>query len=436
LKTPSARQPPPLSFARRLLDAFSLRRNLVEVWRRPGDAFAPLDGLRAIAVLWVMIFHCFTVPTVQWASAGNMVRFLDEPALSVAFSGHLGVEIFLVLSGFLMAHLLLREVEATGTVRFFTFLRRRAIRILPVYAAAIGVHMLVDPHQREVCTRAGWANLLFVNNFIGEQLSFNACLMHSWSIAVEFQLYLVSPFVVWWMCARRGAAGRPWGLTAPLLLIAIGTVVSSAIVLANYQRPLGEWYLVTFYDKTYCRSTPYFCGVAAAYLFHHRGRPGLPESPQSPRSAWRLPVQVLALGVVAAIAFLGAGEHPSRYIPGAIDLHPWRNLFLLLFARQLFGAAVAVILYESVTGGLRFVERFLSARVWVPLARLSYAAYLVEFLCILPLYAVWRGDFAQARTFSELLPALAADGAACVALTFVVALFFHLLVEKPFVNLR
>jgi peptidoglycan/LPS O-acetylase OafA/YrhL len=88
------------------------------------------------------------------------------------------------------------------------------------------------------------------------------------------------------------------------------------------------------------------------------------------------------------------------------------------------------------TGGMRFVGRFLSAAPWTPLARLSYAAYLVEFVCILPLYAYFSHGLATARTFSELVPILAADGAACVGLTFVVALFFHVLVEKPFVNLR
>ncbi|MFT3772651.1 MAG: acyltransferase [Minicystis sp.] len=428
---PSAAAPAsPPSLGQRLLAAFSLRRNFHEVWARSGDAFAPLDGLRAIAVLWVMLFHCFTIPTVQWATAANMVRFLDEPALSVAFSGHLGVEIFLVLSGFLMAHMLIRERERAGTVRFWSFLRRRWLRIVPVYAAAIAAHMIMDQHQREMCARFGWANLLFVNNYFGEQLNVHACLMHSWSIAVEFQLYLLAPLAVTWMYTPRGAAGRRWGLWAPLILIGAGTVISSAIVLKHHQRPLGEWYLTVLYNKTYARSTPFFAGVAAGWLYHHRS-PGSGERP-----GWRRAAGVIALGTVAAIAYLGAGEHPSRYIPGAIDTHPWRNLFLLLFARQLFGVAVAYVMFETLTGGLRAVERFLSARFWVPLARLSYAAYLVQFLCMLPLFAVWSRDFATARTFSDLAAALAADGAASLLLAFGVALGFHLVFEKPIVNLR
>jgi peptidoglycan/LPS O-acetylase OafA/YrhL len=420
----------------RFADAFSLRKNLADVVHRAGDALAPLDGLRAIAVLWVMLFHCFTIPTVQWASAGNMLRFLDEPALNVAFSGHMGVEIFLVLSGFLMGHLLLREADKTGELRFVPFVRRRFWRIVPVYAAAIAAHMIVEPAQRAACTRWGWANLLFLNNFVGDQLNARACLMHTWSIAVEFHLYLLAPFVVRWMLAPRfsfrGIAREPekrWGLWAPAILMIAGSAIVAAIVLRNHTRPLSQWYLTTLYDKTYARSTPFFSGLAAAYLHHTR-------DPSRPRSPLRHVAHALAIVTVLAIAYLGAGEHPSRYLPWHVDHHPYRNLFLLLFARQLLGLGVAVILYATLSGDLRLVNKALSARVWVPFARLSYAAYLVEFVCMIPLYSLWSRGYATAPSFPDLVPVLAANGAVAVVTSFAVAVPFYVLVEKPFVNLR
>lgn len=427
--------PPKPSFASRLRAAFSLRGNLAGVAQRSGDALAPLDGLRAIAVLWVMVFHCLSIPTIHWASAGNMVRFLDAPALNVVFSGHMGVEIFLVLSGFLMGHVLLREALREGTIRYGAFVRRRWIRVVPVYAAAIAAHMITDPGQRASCARDGWANLLFLNNFAGEQLNVRSCLMHTWSIAVEFHLYLISPFVVRWMLARRGTFGgvepdpdKRWGLLPPVILIALGTAASSAIVLRHHEEPLGLWYLTVFCNKTYARATPFLAGLVAAYLYHRAG-------PRSP-SRYRLVTHALALGLVAVIAYLGAGEHPSRYLPGAVDLHPHRDLFLLLFARQLLGLGIAVLLYQTVTGAAPLAGRFLSAAIWVPLARLSYAAYLVEFMVMIPLYPLWSRHYATAATLSDLAPAMATNVLVAVVASFVAALPFFVLVEKPFVNLR
>ena len=397
--------------AAQLKDAFSVRRNLVALWRA-GDAYPALDGIRALAVLWVLVFHCVSIPVIAPSTGPTLARYVRHPIFTTIFAGSLAVDVFLVLAGFLMAHLLLGEHARTGGLRVGRFFARRWMRMVPLYAAAVALYMAIDPVQRATCARWGWANLLFLNNFFGPQLRPESCLGHGWSMAVEFQLYLVSPLVVVWMLASRRAAAVPW------LLVAAGLVATSAIVLLQHS-PSAEWYGTALYDKPYGRSAPYFAGMAAAYAVRR-------AAVAAPRPVERLLV-ALAGGVVLAIVLVP---------PDLLDRRPLLRQALLLGGRQLFGAALAYLVYAMLTGRARLLERALAARAWLPIARLSYAAYLVQFVCIVPLCARFAPRVIRAASLGEVLVALGAQTAAALALTFALALVGFLFVEKPFMNLR
>jgi peptidoglycan/LPS O-acetylase OafA/YrhL len=111
-------------------------------------------------------------------------------------------------------------------------------------------------------------------------------------------------------------------------------------------------------------------------------------------------------------------------------------LFSLMFARPLFGLCVAYIAFRAVTGRARAINWFLSRQGWVPIARLSYAIYLVQFVSITPIYARWSQPFNTASTLGGVLTLIASETAAVVTLTFALALICYLAVEKPFMNLR
>jgi len=154
-----------------------------------------IDGLRALAVLGVMVFHA------DWFYAQG---------------GFFGVDLFFVISGFLITRLLLAELERSGTISFRGFYLRRARRILPamllVIAGAALAAVVLAPDALPLLRVDALASALFVVNwhFIFQELSYfeyigrQPLLQHLWSLAIEEQFYLLWPLIVLALASRGG----------------------------------------------------------------------------------------------------------------------------------------------------------------------------------------------------------------------------------------
>jgi peptidoglycan/LPS O-acetylase OafA/YrhL len=151
-----------------------------------------LDGLRGIAIAMVMAFHAAVYLYVGWRPLANVFEF-----------GWSGVDLFFVLSGFLIGRILIDERESQGY--FKTFYARRIFRILPAYLAVVVCYGIVwvlgGAARHELAEAAGppmawWAYLTFSNNFFVAAYGTLFFLPVSWSLAVEEQFYLTLPLVV------------------------------------------------------------------------------------------------------------------------------------------------------------------------------------------------------------------------------------------------
>ena len=161
--------------------------------------FPALDGLRAVAVLTVIVGH------------------REYPIRGVP--GDLGVSAFFVLSGFLITRLLIRERESAGTVSLTGFYARRTIRIFPAYYSFLLFSFMLDRAQG-----AHWSAELGLSAVTYTMNYFNALnhhptnsISHAWSLAVEEQFYLVWP-ILFLLLARRGRRALATGVTVAALL--------------------------------------------------------------------------------------------------------------------------------------------------------------------------------------------------------------------------
>ena len=156
-------------------------RQLADIGLSRGD----IEGLRAIAVVIVVLFHARLGPFE---------------------GGFIGVDVFFVVSGFLITSLLLREAEATGKISLAAFWARRARRLLPaslvvIVATLIAARVLLNPLDQRDITDDAFAATFFAVNFVFGFLRVGyfasqqtpSPLLHYWSLAVEEQYYLLWP---------------------------------------------------------------------------------------------------------------------------------------------------------------------------------------------------------------------------------------------------
>jgi len=285
-----------------------------------------IDGLRALAVLPVMAFH----------------------AGFVGFSGgFVGVDVFFVISGYLITGILVGDLEA-DRFSILKFYDRRARRILPALfvmlaASAAMAHFALIPPLFANFSASVFAVVLFLSNFlfISEVDYFGPAaeetpLLHTWSLAVEEQFYILFPILLWllWKLWRRPAL--IWGVA----LITVASLIFSEWAWRHY--PAQTFYFLP------SRAWELGAGALCALVPIHA-----PKSPNLIRQAPGM------LGILA--------------IAGSVYAFDQTTPFPSLWAAIPVGGSVAVILWA--TPGT-MAARLLSLRAVVAIGLISYSAYL------------------------------------------------------------
>ena len=208
----------------------------------PSDGRAPfrpdIEGLRAVAVLLVLAYHA---------------RIPGFPG------GYIGVDVFYVVSGFLITGLIVRELRATGRVDLVTFYARRARRLLPaalvVIALTVIASAIVLPPLRVPDVAAdGAAAALYVSNirFAAQATDYLQAeldpspLLHFWSLGVEEQFYLFWPALLLLVAGRRTNIRRVGLVVAVVAVLSFGLGIAwtaSDAPLAFFLLPARAWEL-------------------------------------------------------------------------------------------------------------------------------------------------------------------------------------------------
>jgi peptidoglycan/LPS O-acetylase OafA/YrhL len=191
-----------------------------------------LDLLRGFAVLAVIANHSRA----------------DAPVFR---AGWAGVDLFFVLSGFLISGLLFDEIAATGTTRPGRFLLRRGMKIYPSFFFMLLMCALLDPRRGY---RHYWSEVFFVQNYIP------GVWIHTWSLAVEEHFYLVLPFVILLLHHRKKLH---WIPVISLVLLACCLGLRAAMLVKESNPDLIA-------SATHTRADALFAGVALSYLMRFR----------------------------------------------------------------------------------------------------------------------------------------------------------------------
>jgi len=360
------------------------------------DRLAGLDFLRAVAIGWVLLYHA------------SLFGLVSATPWVVAF-GWMGVDLFFVLSGYLIAGQLLRPRARGETPDYPRFFARRALRTLPPYLAIILVYFLVPIVRERPRLEPLWEYLTFTENF---DLAFPLpkAFSQAWSLCVEEQFYLALPGVVA-LLAIRPSTRKTAAVAIAVLLV--GMAVRGYFWLHGVggdpfdpaPRLNAFNYMTRIYYPTWSRLDGLLAGVVLAAI-------------ETFRPLWwaRLAARPNAL-LALSVGLVGATT---------VFFHEFYAAFLpTVFGFPLLALSMALLV---AVGAQR---RSLLGRYAIPgaapLAAVAYSLYLSNKIVFHAVGAISHDWPAQFQTFS-LAVGLAAALAAGAAL--------YWLVERPFLRLR
>ncbi len=351
--------------------------------RQPG-----LDLLRALAIIVVVIYHAalfgFKLP-------GRVDRF-----------GWIGVDLFFVLSGYLIGGQLLAPLARDQRMNLGRFFARRALRIMPAYFVVLAIYFLL-PSWREYSEMSQplWKFLLSIQNIA---LHGGTAFSHAWSLAVEDQFYLALPFLLLFLYRRPRTA-----IIIPCLLVVGGIALRTFLAAQNPSVDGGvsfRGFQAWIYYPTWTRLDPLVFGVALAAIEKFR--------PQWWRRLTNYAIWLWLPGLVLIVYGLWLGE--GDYL--TVTACTWQFPLIALGMAALLICAVS--------------PRLVFRRVAIPgaafIASIAYSAYLIQKLVI---------RFVEQFCASHNIVLTSAPALICVELcVYAAATILFFTVERPFLQLR
>ncbi len=352
-----------------------------------------LDHLRALAISLVFLFHYGMFGHPEWVVTSG--KF-----------GWTGVDLFFVLSGYLIASQLFLQVEKSKAVLLKPFFLKRFFRIIPAYLVVVGIYFLFPVvHEREALAPL-WKFLTFTQN-LGLDLRTQGTFSHAWSLCIEEQFYFLLPVILTGLVYIKAWKKGYWLLPALFIMGIFIRLFLYQVVLPperNSVEFILSWYKGIYYP-TYCRLDGLLVGVGIAAFLQYK--------PVQAKKVLQLGNWLLLIGaVLLMVAYLICLEEQS--------------LKASVFGFPMVSIGYGVWVLAALSPHSMLYRLQWGATKWI--AALSYSIYLTHKF-IIHLTQVQLGALGVDINGNLVL-------FACIFTVLAGAWILNKLVEKPFLKLR
>jgi peptidoglycan/LPS O-acetylase OafA/YrhL len=352
-----------------------------------------LNHLRALAISLVFFYHYFLI-------SGGEPEWLPD----IADFGWTGVELFFVLSGFLISSQLFLQIRQGQSISFSRFFLKRFFRIIPAFLVTVALYFCIPFFREKEALPPLWKFLTFTQN-LGLNLNKTGTFSHAWSLCVEEHFYFLLPLVLI-VLQRTNNIKRGYWLLIILfimgLLIKVYSYHELYLPKIKIKNSWSYWYQYIYYPS-YTRVDGLLTGVSIAAIYHF-----LPD-------VWRRLSRFANLFILLSIAIL----------TGAYFF--WQEE--QSFYTSVFGFPLIALGYGCLLIGAVSEKGFLykwKSQASTFIATLSYAVYLTHKGVI-----HMTRQLLEDRVVNENL-ILLISVITCLA----AALLMHVIIEKPFLRLR
>jgi peptidoglycan/LPS O-acetylase OafA/YrhL len=346
-----------------------------------------LDHLRTVAIAFVFIFHYgYIFASPAW------VRTIGK-------FGWTGVDLFFVLSGYLIASQLFEKIARSNSFSIKSFFIKRFFRIIPAYLFIVALYYFF-PFVRERSSLAPiWKYLTFTQNF-GLDLRTQGTFSHAWSLCVEEQFYFLFPFILTALLFFKIFRKSFWLL--PILFIS--GIVLRFYLYQHFSQPTPEWHKLIYYP-TYCRLDGLLAGISIAALFQFK-------------PIWKEKITrygnilfIVSLAILSIAYFICEDE---------------QSFIASVYGFPLVSLGYAFMVTSAISP-TSFLYKF-NSRITATIATLSYAIYLVHKITLhISQEEISKSGIEKNSNIMFVI---------CIIASIVCAYLMNILIEKPFLRVR
>ncbi len=375
--------------------------------RSPGEIPA-LTGFRGVAIFMLYYVHLFRnyEPQIKEHST-----WFHDILHNILHNGSASIDMFFVLSGFLIAGPLLKELRRSGTINLKAFYIKRSLRIFPPYYIFLALQFFIlipyfatkSGEFGDMLMSTRWRivfDLTYISNY------FPGTLFHGWSLSLEEQFYMLFPLFLLVIFRRL-----PERFQLPMLWLLVLLPLSYRLYILPdiaAQEPHAPPYQARIYFPFHGHIDSVIIGIITAYIYQFRRHwiECIYERPLLKKT-------ILGSAVLAFVLYSMFVFEYNPTIAGMVIRFP------------VFSILSAIIMVLSIPEG-GWVNRFLSWKGFIPAAKLSYCAYIIHIVVMIP---VSRKIFGGGEVFYyQIVLWFIPIG----LVIFFFAYLFHLVAERPF----